>query len=85
MVGPLYTAGEQPIEGIDNHALAEGIRATGQQGVLVIDSPTELIGIVRKHGRPGDMVICLGAGTSTEWAQALPGWLEDDHARMAGE
>ena len=85
VVGPLYTAGEQPIEGIDNHALAEGIRATGQQGVLVIDSPTELIGIVRKHGRPGDMVICLGAGTSTEWAQALPGWLEDDHARMAGE
>lgn len=85
VVGPLYTAGEQPIEGIDNHALAEGIRATGQQGVLVVDSPTELIGIVRKHGRPGDMVICMGAGTSTEWAQALPGWLEDEHTRMAGE
>jgi len=23
----------------------------------------------------GDMVICLGAGNSTEWAHALPDWL----------
>ncbi len=85
IVGPLYTAGEQPIPGIDNHSLAEGIRATGHQGVLVIDSPTELIGILRKHGRAGDMVVCLGAGTSTEWAHALPEWLAEDQPRMAGE
>ncbi|MGD9669591.1 MAG: UDP-N-acetylmuramate--L-alanine ligase [Hyphomicrobiaceae bacterium] len=85
IVGPLYTAGEPPIEGIDNHSLAEGIRAKGHQGVLVIDSPTELIGVLRKHGRPGDMVVCLGAGTSTEWAHALPQWLADDQPRMAGE
>lgn len=85
IVGPLYTAGESPIEGIDNHALAEGIRATGQEGVLVIDSPTELIGILRRYGRPGDMVVCLGAGTSTEWAHALPQWLAEDQPRMAGE
>lgn len=85
IVGPLYTAGEQPIPGIDNHSLAEGIRSTGHQGVLVIDSPTELIGILRKHGRAGDMVVCLGAGTSTEWAHSLPEWLADDQPRMAGE
>jgi UDP-N-acetylmuramate--alanine ligase len=85
VVGPLYTAGESPIDGIDNHSLADGIRATGHQGVVVIDSPTELIGILRKHGRPGDMVVCLGAGTSTEWAHALPQWLADDQPRMAGE
>ncbi len=85
VVGPLYTAGESPIDGIDNHSLADGIRATGHQGVVVIDSPTELIGILRKHGRPGDMVVCLGAGTSTEWAHALPEWLSDDQPRMAGE
>ena len=85
IVGPLYTAGEQPIDGIDNHSLAEGIRSTGHNGVIVIDSPTELIGILRKHGRPGDMVVCLGAGTSTEWAHALPEWLAEDQPRMAGE
>ena len=85
IVGPLYTAGEAPISGIDNHALAEGIKATGHPSVLVIDSPTELIGILRKFGRANDMVVCLGAGTSTEWAHALPEWLADDHSRMAGE
>lgn len=85
VVGPLYSAGEPPIEGIDSHALADGIRATGHPSAIVIDSPTELIGILRKYGRDDDMVICLGAGTSTEWAHALPEWLADDHPRLAGE
>lgn len=85
IVGPLYSAGELPIDGVDSHALAEGIRKTGHPSVLVIDSPTELIGILRKYGRVDDMVVCLGAGTSTEWAHALPEWLADDHPRLAGE
>jgi UDP-N-acetylmuramate--alanine ligase len=75
VVAPLYTAGEQPIQGIDNHSLAEGIRSTGHPSVLAIDAPADLVPLIRRHGRSGDMVICLGAGTSTEWAHALPGWL----------
>jgi UDP-N-acetylmuramate--alanine ligase len=31
--------------------------------------------IVRRLARPGDMVVCLGAGSITQWAQALPGEL----------
>ncbi len=30
---------------------------------------------LRRNGAPGDMVVCLGAGNSTEWAHALPEWL----------
>ena len=26
---------------------------------------------------PGDIVVCLGAGNSTEWAHALPEWLAE--------
>lgn len=84
VVGPLYTAGEQPIAGIDNHAIAEAIRATGHPSVLVIDSPTELIGLVGRYGRADDMIVFLGAGTSTDWAHALPGWLAEQ-PRLAGE
>ncbi|MFN3867920.1 MAG: UDP-N-acetylmuramate--L-alanine ligase [Hyphomicrobiaceae bacterium] len=84
VVGPLYTAGEQPIPGIDNRALAEGIRATGHRHVMTIDNPTELIGLVARFGRPDDMVVCLGAGTSTEWAHALPSWLAEQR-QLAGE
>jgi UDP-N-acetylmuramate--alanine ligase len=30
------------------------------------------------------MVICLGAGNSTEWAHALPEWLAAAEPRRAG-
>ncbi len=76
IVGPLYTAGELPIEGIDHRSLVEGIRATGHPSVIAIDKPNDLVPLIRRNGRPGDMIVCLGAGTSTEWAHALPGWLE---------
>jgi UDP-N-acetylmuramate--alanine ligase len=84
IVAPLYSAGEQPIDGIDTLALAEGIRAHGPEAVVTIDDPRELVGLIRRHGRPGDMVVCLGAGNSTEWAHALPEWLEASEPRRAG-
>jgi UDP-N-acetylmuramate--alanine ligase len=84
VVGPLYSAGEQPIVGIDNHSIADAIRASGHPSVLAIDSPTELIGLVGRYGRADDMVVFLGAGTSTEWAHALPEWLAEQ-PRLAGE
>ena len=74
IVAPLYAAGEQPIEGVDQHSLAQGIAATGKP-VIAVDSPHELVPLLRRHGRSGDSVIFLGAGNSTEWAHALSGWL----------
>jgi UDP-N-acetylmuramate--alanine ligase len=32
----------------------------------------ELARLVREQARPGDMVVCLGAGTISAWANALP-------------
>jgi UDP-N-acetylmuramate--alanine ligase len=84
IVAPLYSAGESPIDGIDTLALAEGIRSIGPEAVATIDDPRELVGLIRRHCRPGDMVICLGAGNSTEWAHALPEWLEASEPRRAG-
>ncbi|MEQ1713106.1 MAG: UDP-N-acetylmuramate--L-alanine ligase [Hyphomicrobium sp.] len=75
IVAPLYTAGETAIEGIDQHALAEGIKSTGHRAVVAIDSPRDIAGLIRRFARPGDMVVCMGAGNSTEWAHALPDWL----------
>ena len=84
IVGPLYSAGEAPIEGVDQHALAEGIRASGHKSVVAIDDPSQLPELLRRHCRPDDLVVCLGAGVSTEWANALPDWLADA-PRLAGE
>jgi UDP-N-acetylmuramate--alanine ligase len=34
--------------------------------------------------RPGDVVVCLGAGNITSWAHALPGQLQQLVAERAG-
>jgi UDP-N-acetylmuramate--alanine ligase len=72
VVAPLYSAGEPPIEGITGAALAEGIRSTGHPSVAVVDGPAEIAPLLERIVRPGDMVIFLGAGNSTEWAHAVP-------------
>jgi UDP-N-acetylmuramate--alanine ligase len=84
IVAPLYTAGEQPIDGIDQHTMAEGIRRTGHPAVIAIDNPRDLIPLLRRSVRPGDSVVCLGAGVSTEWAHGLPDWLDTEEPRRAG-
>jgi UDP-N-acetylmuramate--alanine ligase len=84
IVTPLYSAGELPIDGIDHHALAEGIRAGGHRAVVAVDSERDIVPILRRYARPGDMVVCLGAGNSTEWAHALPGWLTGEPIRAGG-
>lgn len=84
IVAPLYSAGETPIEGIDQHSLAAGIRAAGHPSVLALDDAHELAGLVQRYGRAHDTIVLLGAGKSTEWAASLPEWLEEQ-PRMAGE
>jgi UDP-N-acetylmuramate--alanine ligase len=86
VVTQLYSAGETPIEGVSNRSLADGIRRAGHRSVLAIDSEHEMVPVVRDLARPGDLVICFGAGNSTEWAHALPDWLAagDPHRRMGG-
>jgi UDP-N-acetylmuramate--alanine ligase len=32
--------------------------------------------VVKSVARPGDYVVCLGAGNITQWAYALPGELD---------
>ncbi|MDX2202471.1 MAG: UDP-N-acetylmuramate--L-alanine ligase [Hyphomicrobiaceae bacterium] len=84
IVAPLYSAGEQPIDGVTSTALAEAIRATGIALVETIESERDLPALVRQIAATGDMLLCLGAGNSTEWAHALPGWLADEPLRAGG-
>jgi UDP-N-acetylmuramate--alanine ligase len=72
IVGPLYTAGEAPIDGVTSAALAEAIRANGHKRVTAVASERELAPLLQRVVEAGDMVVCLGAGNSTEWAYALP-------------
>ena len=83
IVGPLYTAGESPIPGIDSHSLARGIAVRGHGSVRAVDHAADLVPALKTYARPGDTVVCLGAGQSTEWAHALPDWLAQT-SKVAG-
>jgi len=72
IVSNVYEAGEKPIPGADRDALIEGLRTRGHRHVLALGDPDDLPQIVGAVAHAGDMVVCLGAGTSTVWANELP-------------
>jgi UDP-N-acetylmuramate--alanine ligase len=76
VVADVYAAGEQPIDGINKEALVEGLQAHGHRQVMALSSPEALAPLVREHAKSGDLVVCLGAGNITQWANALPAQLE---------
>ncbi len=87
IVADVYAAGEAPIEGFDRDALVEGLRTRGHRSVVPLSSPDHLAEMLNVIARSGDFVICLGAGTITQWANALPAQLaalQDSQPRRAG-
>jgi UDP-N-acetylmuramate--alanine ligase len=76
LVADVYAAGEVPIEGVDKHALVDGVRRFGHRSVQPLDSVEALPGVIAAEAKPGDLVVLLGAGDITAWAYALPGQLE---------
>ncbi len=76
IVAPVYPAGEKPISGVDHNTLADGLIAHGHKEVKTINDPSDLAELIAKNAASGDYVICLGAGTITQWAGQLPNELE---------
>ena len=77
IVADVYSAGEEPIEGISADTLAEGLMSAGHKRVVRLAGSEQLAAQVKEVAASGDMVVCLGAGSITKWAYALPGQLED--------
>jgi UDP-N-acetylmuramate--alanine ligase len=71
-IADIYTAGESPIDGVTPEALVAGITKTGHAGARRLASLDDLPAFVRAEAKPGDIVVCLGAGDITQYANALP-------------
>ncbi len=84
IVSDVYAAGETPIEGVDRDALIEGLRERGHRSVVPLSEPAQLAEMIAAMAGPGDYVVCLGAGTITNWAQTLPGELAALQASRKG-
>ena len=76
VVAPIYPAGEQPIDGISHETLAGGMRAHGHRNVHALDAEENLAKLIKSLTKDGDLVVCLGAGTITKWANDLPSQLD---------
>jgi UDP-N-acetylmuramate--alanine ligase len=68
----VYTAGEAPIEGVSRDTLVGGLIAHGHRRALALCGEEGLEALVRAEAKPGDMVVCLGAGSISAWTNALP-------------
>jgi UDP-N-acetylmuramate--alanine ligase len=77
IVADVYAAGEAPLPGIDRDALVEGLLTRGHRHVLPLPTPADLAPLIRDLAKPGDLVVCLGAGSITNWANALPRELDE--------
>jgi UDP-N-acetylmuramate--alanine ligase len=75
-ISPVYAAGEDPIPGADRDGLVGGLTRHGHRQAFAIEGEEDLAELVRARAVPGDLVICLGAGTISAWAHELPERLE---------
>ena len=75
LVADVYPAGENLIKGVNRETLVEGLRSRGHRHVLVLERPEDLAAMIDDLASEGDYVVCLGAGSITAWANALPGEL----------
>ncbi len=74
-ISDVYAAGEDPIEGASRDDLVAGLIRHGHRHARAILDEDDLERLVREQAREGDMVVCLGAGTISQWANNLPGRL----------
>ena len=74
-IAEVFAAGEAPIPGATHADLVEGLIRHGHRHARAVLSEEDLERLVREQARPGDMVVCLGAGTISAWANELVGRL----------
>ncbi len=71
-IADVYAAGEDPIAGASRDDLVSGLIRYGHRHARAIENEDDLARLVREQAGPGDMVVCLGAGTISAWAHGLP-------------
>jgi UDP-N-acetylmuramate--alanine ligase len=62
LVAPLFSAGENVIEGVDASWLAQGIKEHGHKEVIVCPQSKGLLSMLMAVLKPGDVAMTLGAG-----------------------
>jgi UDP-N-acetylmuramate--alanine ligase len=72
IVADVYSGGEEPIQGVEKEDIVAGLIQAGHKQAMILRNENELADVISHVAKPGDMVVCLGAGSITKWAHALP-------------
>ena len=75
-IAEVFGAGEDPIPGATRDDLVAGLSSHGHRDARALSNEDDLLAMIRAEAKPGDMVVCLGAGTISAWANGLPARLE---------
>ncbi|WP_425363709.1 UDP-N-acetylmuramate--L-alanine ligase [Candidatus Tisiphia endosymbiont of Hybos culiciformis] len=68
----IYAAGEQPIDGITGRDLVNKIKNTKSHAMVsFIENHEDIAGIIAKEAMPNDIIIMMGAGSISAWANNL--------------
>jgi UDP-N-acetylmuramate--alanine ligase len=62
ILSSIYSAGEEPIEGISSEKLVESIKSYGHKNVRLIADPGEIASSIQSEIAAGDLVITMWAG-----------------------
>ncbi len=71
-IADVFAAGEAPIEGANRNDLIAGLVSHGHRHVVAVGGEDDLAKMVDEVAEPGDIVVCLGAGSISGWANGLP-------------
>ncbi|WP_420863011.1 UDP-N-acetylmuramate--L-alanine ligase [Algirhabdus cladophorae] len=71
-IAEVFAAGEEPIEGASRDDLVAGLIRHGHRHARAVVGEDDLLRLVREQASAGDMVVCLGAGSISAWANGLP-------------
>lgn len=73
IIMPVYAAGEEPISGVSHDVLAENMKSAGfPEEVFAVADESELVKVLHHLDIvKGDAIVCLGAGTITDFAHRL--------------
>ena len=67
----IFAAGEAPIAGADRDSLVIGLTGHGHRNAMAVADEAALKAFLTEHCQPGDMLICLGAGSISAWVHGL--------------
>lgn len=72
LIADVYAAGETPISGCEKEDIVAGLIQAGHKSAAILRDEKDLPELMQHMARPGDIVMCVGAGSITKWAYDLP-------------